>query len=139
MKAEKPAPSGASSSWKSIRGRHPEATARATTDQARIRAHLASTRSDCLRIIIRLVGEGGVSSFLSSQQPALGDRTGAQLLQDDPMELLRRMKWLDARNDDFDDELVGDPDIEDFGRQRRKSQADRVLEILDEIGRHGHD
>lgn len=133
MKTEKPAPSGASSSWKSIRGRHPEATARATTDQARKHAHLANTRSDCLRIIMRLVGEGGVPSFLKSQQPALGDRTGAQLLQDDPMELLRRLKWLDAQNDGFDEELVGDPDIEHYGRQRRKSQADRVLDILDEL------
>jgi hypothetical protein len=133
MKAEKPAPSGASSSWKSIRGRHPEATARATTDQARIRAHLASTRSDCLRIIIRLVGEGGVASFLKSQQPALDDSTGAQLLQNDPVDLLRRLKWLEAQNDGFDEELVGDPDIEHYGRQRRKSQANRVLDILDEL------
>jgi hypothetical protein len=133
MNTEKPAPKGASSSWKSIEGRHPEATARATNDQARNRAHLGSTRCDCLRIIMRLVGEGGVPSFLKGQQPALGDRTGAQLLQDDPVDLLGRLKWLEAQNDDFDDELVGDPDIEHFGRRRRKSQADRVLEILDEL------
>jgi hypothetical protein len=98
---------------------------------------LASTRSDCIRIITRLVGEGGLQSFLKSQQPALDDRTGAQLLQNDPEELLRRLKWLDACNDDFDDELVGDPDIEHYGRQRRESQANRVLEILDEIERRG--
>jgi hypothetical protein len=96
-------------------------------------AHQGSTRSDCLRIIIRLVGEGGVASFLKSQQPALGDRTGAQLLQDDPVDLRRRLKWLEAQNDGFDEELVGDPDIEHYSRQRRKSQADRVLDILDEL------
>lgn len=35
MNTEKPAPRGASSSWKSIEARHPEATARDITDQAR--------------------------------------------------------------------------------------------------------
>jgi hypothetical protein len=114
-------------------GRHEEFTAKDTGHQARKHANLGSARSDCIRIIMRIVGEGGVSSFLTSQQPALGDRTGAQLLQDDPMELLRHLKWLEAQNDGFDEELVGDAGIEHFGRQRRKSQADRVLEILDEI------
>jgi hypothetical protein len=133
MKREKPAPNGASFSGKSIQGRRPKASDRDTNDQARNRAHLGSTRNDCLRIIMRLVGEGGVPSFLSSQQPALGDCTGAELLQNDPIELLRCLKWLEAQNDGFDEELVGDPDIKHFGRRRRKSQADRVLEILDEL------
>jgi hypothetical protein len=139
MRTEKPAPGGASFSEKSIESRQPKDTARDTAHQARKRALLASTRCDCIHIIRRLVGEGGVQPFLTSQQPALGDRTGAQLLQNDPEELLRCLKWLDAGDDGFDDELVGDPGIEDFGRQRGKSQADRVFEILDELGRHGHD
>jgi hypothetical protein len=133
MKAEKPAPGGTSFSGKSIERRHPEATAPDAEHQARKRVILASTRSDCIRMMIRLVGEGGLQSFLKSQQPALGDRTGAELLQHDPMDLLRRLKWLDAKADDFDAELVGDPDIEHFGRRRGELQANRVLAILDEL------
>lgn len=115
--------------------RHEETTATVTKHQAEKHVHLASTRSDCLRIIMRLVGDGGVESFLKCQQPALGDRTGAELLQDDPVDLLRLLKWLENQNDDFDEEQVGDPDIEHHGRQRRQSQANRVLEILDELER----
>lgn len=139
MRPEKPAPGGTSFSGKSIDRRHPETTAPDAEHQARKRAILGSTRSDCIRMMIRLVGEGGMQSFLKSQQPALGDRTGAELLQHDPMDLLRRLKWLDAKTDDFDAELVGDPDIEHFGRRRRESQANRVLAILDDLERSGHE
>jgi len=88
---------------------------------------------------MRLIGKVGEQSFLIRPQPALGDRTVAQLLQDYPMELPRRPKWLDALNDDFYDELISDPDFEHFGGQHRKSQADRVLEILDELERGSHE
>jgi hypothetical protein len=139
MKTEKPAPKGASFSGKSIESRRPKTTAPGSNPQARKRALLASTRTDRIRIIMRLIGKVGGQSFLKCPSPALGDRTVAQLLQDYPMELPRRLKWLDALNDDFYDELISDPDIEHFGGQHRKSQADRVLEILDELERGGHE
>lgn len=79
MRTEKLAPGGASFSGKSNGSRHPEATAPDTSHQARKRM-LASTRTDCIRIITRLVGEGGLQSFLKSQQPAFDDCTGDRIL-----------------------------------------------------------
>jgi hypothetical protein len=139
MTTEKPAPGGADFSGTSNESRRPEAAAPGTEHQERKSVILASTRSDCIRMMIRLVGEGGLQSLLKSQQPALGDRTAAELLQHDPMELARRLKLLDAKTDDFDEELVGDPNIEHFGRRRRESQVNRVLAILDELERSGHE
>lgn len=133
MRTKKLALYRASFSEKSIESRPQEATARDTAYQARKHALLASTRRDCIQIITRHAGEGGLQPFLTSQQSALGDRTGAQLLMNDPEELLRRLKWLDVGTAGFDDDLLEDPNIEDFGQQHGKSEADRVFEILDEI------
>ena len=60
-------------------------------------------RSQCLKIIASLVGDAGVQAFMKTSQPDLGDRTGGQMLQDSPSELLRLLRNLEAQNADFDD------------------------------------
>jgi hypothetical protein len=99
-----------------------------------------SDRAEVLRIIARIVGDDGVQSFLQCRQPALGDRTGGELLQNDPGELLRRLKRLEAEAQSFDDdELVTDPLVERYARPRKKAQGDRVLDLLDELDRSAHE
>lgn len=53
-------------------------------------------RSRCIRQIIGLVGRGGLEAFLRSRQPALGDRTGRELLDEDPAGLLARLMALEG-------------------------------------------
>jgi hypothetical protein len=97
-------------------------------------------RSECLRIITRLVGDAGAQSFLQCRQPTLGDRTGGELLQNDPDELQRRLRRLEAEAQSFDDdELVTDPLVERYARPRKKAQGDRVLELLNELDRSAHE
>ena len=94
----------------------------------------------CLYARTRIVGDDGVQSFLQCRQPALGDRTGGELLQNDPGELLRRLRRLEAEAQSFnDDELVTDPLVERYARPRKKAQGDRVLELLDELDRSAHE
>jgi len=50
------------------------------------------TRNRCRRLLITLLGEGGMQRFLRQPQPDLGDRTGTELLQTDPEDLFRRLK-----------------------------------------------
>ena len=58
------------------------------------RAQDHAARAECVRIIRALVGD--MRPFLNSPQPALGDRTGRELLADDPLELLRRLRALEG-------------------------------------------
>lgn len=52
-------------------------------------------RRDCLATLRRAVGDGGVEAFLRAPQPALGDRTGAELLESEPKALLERLRELE--------------------------------------------
>jgi hypothetical protein len=100
----------------------------------------STERGEALRIIIRMVGDGGVQSFLKSRQPALGDRTGGDLLQNDPCELLKRLRWLEADAQSFhDEELVSDPCVERHAKPLKKSRGNKVLELLDELDRSWHE
>lgn len=60
------------------------------TDQA--------NRREALAIVERLVGT--VEAFLDTPQPDLGDRTGRELLEQDPGELLRRLRELEGGETD---------------------------------------
>lgn len=95
---------------------------------------LETIRSKCVSKIIAHVGEGGLQAFLRERQPALEDRTGGELLQRDPHELLRRLDELDRIDDEpeFDPLLADRPPV-----RRKKGEADRVLAILDELNRKG--
>jgi hypothetical protein len=120
--------------------REPLPVERLATPDERRTSSPATDRSESLRIISRLVGDAGVQSFLKCRQPALGDRTGGELLQHDPGELLKRLRWLEADRQSFhDDELVADPLVERYAQQRKKSQGDRLLELLDELDRSAHE
>ena len=98
-----------------------------------------SARDESIRLIARLVGDAGVQSFLRCRQPALGDRTGADLLQNDPSELLRRLRLIADDHVGFNDDLVGDPTVERFARPLKKSKGNRVLALLDELDRSEHE
>ena len=104
-----------------------------TERQARMRALLASTRSNCIRIITRLVGGGGVQAFLKCQQPALSDHTGAQLLQNEPGELLKRLRWLEAEAQSGHDEALSDPICDRIPQAAPKHKIRGVLGILDQL------
>ena len=67
------------------------------------KAESKTPRSECIKAIERLAGPAGFQAFLKTSQPDLGDRTGGQMLQDSPSELLRLLRNLDAQNADFDD------------------------------------
>ena len=58
-------------------------------------ADIGTTRARCIRKIVCLVGHGGLQSFLRNRQPALDDRSGAELLQNHPQELLVRLAELE--------------------------------------------
>ncbi len=60
-------------------------------------------RNECIKAIERLAGPAGVQAFLKTSQPDLGDRTGGQMLQDSPSELLQLLRSFEAQNADFDD------------------------------------
>lgn len=49
---------------------------------------------ECLRVLKTLIGPAAVPSFLAVPQPALEDRTGRQLLDSDPVRLLKRLRGL---------------------------------------------
>lgn len=107
--------------------------------QDELRKNSGTARDECLRSVVRLVGEGGVPAFLQTRQPALGDRSGAELLQNDPGELLRHLQALESLCEAFDDELVWGPAVERFAKQRKKSQGSRVLDIVDQLDRSGYE
>lgn len=56
----------------------------------------ATARAQCLRLLTAHLGKNGVRLFLKQRQPGLGFVTGAELLQDNPEELLRQLRQLDA-------------------------------------------
>lgn len=56
------------------------------------------TRSHCLRLLTVHLGEGGMRMFLRQPQPDLGNRTGAELLESDPDDLLHRLKAIVENN-----------------------------------------
>lgn len=120
----------------STAGRH-SARFSATDD---CRGDEITDRAAALRIITRIAGDGGVQAFLQCSQPALGDRPGGDLLQNAPGELLRHLRWLEAEAQAVHDEgLVADPLIERYGRQRKRSQGNRLLEVLNELDRSAHE
>lgn len=55
---------------------------------------LAALQTECLREIDRLYGN--VAHFLNSRQPAMGDKTGRELLKISPSELLRRLRLVEV-------------------------------------------
>lgn len=54
-----------------------------------------NARRECFRLLNSLIGPATVPQFLKTPQPALGDMTGAQLLQHDPAALLKRLRALE--------------------------------------------
>lgn len=56
---------------------------------------IRNDRKECFRLLGLIIGHEGIPAFLSTPQPALEDRTGAQLLKSDPGALLRRLKMLE--------------------------------------------
>ena len=52
-------------------------------------------RKECFRLLGRLIGAEAIPQFLRTRQPALEDKTGAELLQADPAALLKRLKELE--------------------------------------------
>jgi hypothetical protein len=56
-----------------------------------------TTRAKCLRMIETHIGPGGVQAFLQSRQPDLDDRSGADLLERSPEQLLERLERLEAQ------------------------------------------
>ncbi len=61
----------------------------------------SDARRECKRIIIASVGQGGFEAFLKARQPALEDKIGAQLLETDPVALLKRLKALEKESEDL--------------------------------------
>lgn len=55
-----------------------------------------SDRLECLRLIERTAGT--VRHFLETPQPAFGDLTGRELLEQQPAELLRRLRQLEEEH-----------------------------------------
>ena len=89
-------------------------------------------RAECLRLIERAVGPGGMRAFLAARQPELDDETGAWLLQHEPERLLRRLKTLAATTaDDWVD------DIPEPTARRKEGAGNRVLSILDGLETEG--
>lgn len=56
----------------------------------------AKARKEAKRLIIAEVGPGGFEAFLKARQPALEDRSGAELMNSDPAALLVRLRALEA-------------------------------------------
>lgn len=56
---------------------------------------LAKTRRRCLAILEAQAGRGGMLAFLNTPQPAWDGRTGAEILESSPGELLTRLETLD--------------------------------------------
>lgn len=52
-----------------------------------------SDRLECLRIVENMAGT--VAHFLKTRQPGFGDMTGAEILEQQPAELLRRLRQLE--------------------------------------------
>jgi hypothetical protein len=95
---------------------------------------MRSPREHCLVVINRLQGEDGVAAFLRAPQPALGDRTGGQLLQADPEELLRRLQALEAAHEIRDmEDIYADPVFDRMPQRRAKKEINRLFETLDKI------
>lgn len=58
-----------------------------------------NARRECFRLLGRLIGAEAVPQFLRTPQPALEDRTGAELLQADPAALLKRLRELEKETE----------------------------------------
>ena len=107
-----------------------------------IKAESKTPRSQCLKIIASLVGDAGIQAFLKTSQPDLGDRTGGQMLQDSPSELLQLLNAREAQND-FDDELIDeltvvDPYAGDPPNRRSDKELGRLLDLLDSLDERGN-
>ena len=61
-----------------------------TTSPARSKVRLR-----CERLLVGHLGRGGFEEFLRQRQPALGDRTGQDLLENAPDLLLERLEELE--------------------------------------------
>ncbi len=59
-----------------------------------------NARRECYRLLGRLIGHEAIPQFLRTPQPALEDRTGAQLLTD-PAALLTRLKALEKEMEEL--------------------------------------
>lgn len=92
-------------------------------------------RAECLRVLERLIGADAVPGWLKLRQPALGDETGAQLLQNDPSRLLRHLRMLDAQLSGEDDEDLASPLLDRPPRRRSEKATAGVLAVLDELER----
>jgi hypothetical protein len=53
------------------------------------------SRREIFKILANLIGQEGIPAFLRTRQPALGDRTGRELLKSDPVGLLERVRMLE--------------------------------------------
>ena len=54
-----------------------------------------TARRECTRILKRLIGAEAIPQFMKTPQPALEDKTGAQLLKNEPKRLLERLRILE--------------------------------------------
>ena len=52
-------------------------------------------RRECRRALARIIGPDAIPQFLQTSQPALGDRTGQELIDGDPTTLLERLRLLE--------------------------------------------
>ena len=98
-----------------------------------------SDRAECLAIITRLEGPGGVAAFLRTSQPDLEGATGAELLQSDPAALLRRLKALEIEkslaviDDELDEHITIDPYVSGTNSRRSDKEIAHMLALLDSL------
>ena len=52
----------------------------------------STTRAECLKMLEKLVGTGGIPPFLPTPQGGLGGLTGGQMLQHQPERLLEALR-----------------------------------------------
>jgi hypothetical protein len=59
-------------------------------------AEIRRDRRRCERLLRAHLGEGGFQEFLRNRQPDLGERTGRELLDGHPVELLARLEMMEG-------------------------------------------
>ena len=109
------------------------------TDEERREKFPNTDRAKCIKAITASIGEGGFREFLRQPQPAFEDRTGAEILERDPEELLRRLHELDRSDlDDLDDVPTVFEDVSGVRHMRKSSEVNRLFTILDELEGGSH-
>jgi hypothetical protein len=64
-----------------------------------IQSELAEARLQCVKLLKTHLGDGGYQAFLSQPQPSFQDRTGSEILNDYPHEILERLRHLETSNE----------------------------------------